>query len=188
VRNSTESKQSVVNIQYSDTEQAPTIERGRAFADTSAKATPKHVNVASLNDTWIAAENTTSASDTGKLLIKDGDLYQHRYDSYERAAIQDLSHYSLGSLNQNVTYVAFKTDAAHAGYQLAHTAVASGDSTGMLSLIINANKIIRINQQIVTTYTKTVPSSLLTTYRKQPLIYLSEWIKKRLVKSPRRLR
>ncbi|MCT0194380.1 hypothetical protein [Lactiplantibacillus plantarum] len=144
-----------VNIQYSDTEQATTIERGCNFTDTSAKAAPKRVNVANLNGTWIAAETTTSASDTGKLLIKDGYLYQHRYDSYERSAIQDLSHYSLGSLNQNVTYAAFKTDAAHAGYQLTHTAVASGDSTGMLYLIINANKIIRINQQIVTTYTKT---------------------------------
>lgn len=144
-----------INMQYSDTDQTTTIDRGRSFTDTSTKVTPRHISVNQLNGTWIAAETTTSASDTGKLMIKNGYLYQHRYDSYERSAIQDLSRYSLGSLNQNVTYAAFKTDAAHAGYQLAHNTVASGDSTGMLYIVINANKIIRINQQLVTTYNKT---------------------------------
>lgn len=144
-----------INMQYSDTDQTTTIDRGRSFTDTSTKVTPRHISVDQLNGTWIAAETTTSASDTGKLMIKNGYLYQHRYNSYERSAIQDLSRYSLGSLNQNVTYAAFKTDAAHAGYQLAHNTVASGDSTGMLYIVINANKIIRINQQLVTTYNKT---------------------------------
>lgn len=144
-----------INMQYSDTDQTTTIDRGRSFTDTNTKVTPRHISVDQLNGTWIAAETTTSASDTGKLLIKNGYLYQHRYDSYERSAIQDLSRYSLGSLNQNVTYAAFKTDAANAGYQLAHNTVASGDSTGMLYIVINANKIIRINQQLVTTYNKT---------------------------------
>nr|WP_251897828.1 hypothetical protein [Lactiplantibacillus paraplantarum] len=144
-----------INMQYSDTDQTTTIDRGRSFTDTNTKVTPRHISVDQLNGTWIAAETTTSASDTGKLMIKNGYLYQHRYNSYERSAIQDLSRYSLGSLNQNVTYAAFKTDAAHAGYQLAHNTVASGDSTGMLYIVINANKIIRINQQLVTTYNKT---------------------------------
>lgn len=144
-----------INIQYIDNEQAITIKRGTVFTDTDTKQAGKHLDVASLNGTWIAAETTTSASDTGKIMVKDGYLYQHRYDSYERSAVQDLSHYSLTSLNQNTTYAAHKTDAAHAGYQLTQQSVASGDTTGYLYLFISKNQLIRIGQGQTTTYQKT---------------------------------
>jgi len=116
-----------INIQYMTADQTITINRGTAFTDTSTKKTANHVAVSKLNGTWIAAETTTSSSDTGKIMIKDSYLYQHRYDSFERSAIQDLSHYSLTSLNQNNTYASQKSEAANGGYQLTAKSVASGE-------------------------------------------------------------
>ncbi|WP_047999472.1 hypothetical protein [Lactiplantibacillus herbarum] len=144
-----------INIQYMTADQTITINRGTSFTDTSTKKAANHVAVSKLNGTWIAAETTTSSSDTGKIMIKDGYLYQHRYDSFERSAIQDLSHYSLTSLNQNNTYASQKSEAANGGYQLTAKSVASGDSLGYLYLFVSENKLIRIGQGQTTTYQKT---------------------------------
>ncbi|WP_057895982.1 hypothetical protein [Liquorilactobacillus oeni] len=144
-----------IDIQYIDTDQTITIDRGQVFADTRTKKAAGQIAAAKLNGTWIAAETTTSASDTGKIMIKDGYLYQHRYDSFERSAIQNLNSYSLISLNQNATYASQKINAARAGYQLNQKTVASGDSLGYLYLFINENKLIRIGQGQATTYQKT---------------------------------
>ena len=144
-----------INPQYTDTEQTITIDRGQAFTDTRTKKATGQVASAKLNGTWIAPETTTSASDTGKIMVKDGYLYQHRYDSYERSAIQVLSSYSLISLNQNTTYASQKTNAARADYQLTQKSVASGDSLGYLYLFVSENELIRIGQGQTTTYKKT---------------------------------
>lgn len=144
-----------INIQYLDADQTTTINRGTSFTDTSTGKIAKHVAVSKLNGTWIAATTTTSSSDTGKIMVTDGYLYQHRYNSYERSAIQDLSHYSLASLNQNNTYASQKTEAANGGYQLTAKSVASGDSVGYLYLFVSENRLIRIGQGQTTTYQKT---------------------------------
>jgi len=144
-----------INIQYLDADQTTTINRGTSFTDTSTGKIAKHVDVSKLNGTWIAATTTTSSSDTGKIMVTDGYLYQHRYNSYERSAIQDLSHYSLASLNQNNTYASQKTEAANGGYQLTAKSVASGDSVGYLYLFVSENRLIRIGQGQTTTYQKT---------------------------------
>lgn len=144
-----------INIQYVDTKQTITIARGQSFTDTSTKKETSQISLNKLNGTWIAPETTTSSSDTGKIMIEDGYMYQHRYNSYERSAIQKLSSYSLISLNQNITYAAQKVNAANAGYQLTQKAVASGDSLGYLYLFVNENQLVRIGQGTTTTYKKT---------------------------------
>lgn len=144
-----------IDIQYMDVEQTTTIERGKSFVDTQNKKSAKHLDVSSLNGTWIAPETTTSANDSGKILVKDGYLYQHRYDSFERSAIQDLSKYSLISLNQNSTYALQKREAAQAGYQLSRDTVASGDSLGYLYLFTNKKELLRIGAGQATKYQKT---------------------------------
>ncbi len=144
-----------ITIQYYDTSQTTSIERGQSFTDTNTKKATSQVSLNKLNGTWIAAETTTSSSDTGKIMIEDGYMYQHRYNSYERSVIQKLSSYSLISLNQNETYASQKVNAANAGYQLTQKAVASGDSLGYLYLFINENKLIRIGQGTTTMYKKT---------------------------------
>lgn len=144
-----------VNIQYVDTDQPITVERGQLFTDTSTKKTGSQLSLEELNGTWIAAATTTSANDSGKILVKDGYLYQHRYNSFERSAIQNLNSYSLISLNQNQTYALQKANAANAGYQLTQKSVASGDSLGYLYLFINDKKLIRIGQGETTSYTRT---------------------------------
>ncbi|WHQ66177.1 hypothetical protein M1810_01235 [Lactiplantibacillus plantarum] len=58
----------------------------------------------------------------------------------------------------------------------------------MLYLIINANKIIRINQQIVTTYTKTSAVVAANDLPKTDVDLFKQMDQKKLVKSPRRLR
>ncbi|MFT8477422.1 MAG: hypothetical protein ABF682_08455 [Liquorilactobacillus sp.] len=144
-----------INIQYADTKQTIIIARGQSFTDTSTKKATSQISLNKLNGTWIAPETTTSSSDTGKIMIEDGYMYQHRYNSYERSAIQKLSSYSLISLNQNITYAAQKVNAANAGYQLTQKAVASGDSVGYLYLFVNENQLVRIGQGTTTTYKKT---------------------------------
>ena len=144
-----------IDIQYMDVEQTTTIERGKSFVDTQNKKSAKHLDVSNLNGTWIAPETTTSANDSGKLLVKEGYLYQHRYNSFERSAIQDLSKYSLISLNQNSTYALQKREAAQAGYQLSRDTVASGDSLGYLYLFTNKKELIRIGAGQTTKYQKT---------------------------------
>ncbi|MCP0886631.1 hypothetical protein LB941_04680 [Ligilactobacillus sp. WILCCON 0076] len=144
-----------INIQYVDTDQTITIERGQVFTDTSKKKATGQIPLNKINGTWIAATTTTSANDTGKIMIKDGYLYQQRYDSYERSVIQELSSYSLVSLNQNETYASQKVNAANVGYQLTRKSVASGDSLGYLYLFLSENKMIRIGDGETTTYTKT---------------------------------
>lgn len=144
-----------INPQYTDNEQTITVDRGQSFTDTRTKKATGQIVPAKLNGTWIAPETTTSVNDTGKIMVKDGYLYQHRYDSYERSAIQGLSSYSLMSLNQNTTYASQKTNAARAGYQLTQKSVASGDSLGYLYMFVNENKLIRIGQGQTTTYQKT---------------------------------
>ncbi|CAJ1190813.1 hypothetical protein CPEBRM1_ABPJDJAI_01263 [Companilactobacillus paralimentarius] len=144
-----------IDIQYMDVDQTTTIERGKSFVDTQNKKSVKHLNLNNLNGTWVAPETTTSANDSGKLLVKDGYLYQRRYDSFERSAIQDLSKYSLISLNQNSTYALQKREAAQAGYQLSRDTIASGDSLGYLYLFTNKKELIRIGAGQVTKYQKT---------------------------------
>lgn len=77
-----------INPQYTDNEQTITVDRGQSFTDTRTKKATGQIVPAKLNGTWITPETTTSANDTGKIMVKDGYLYQHRYDSYERSAIQ----------------------------------------------------------------------------------------------------
>jgi hypothetical protein len=144
-----------LNIQYVDTDQTITLGRGQLFTATNGKKTGSQLSLSKLNGTWIAAATTTSANDTGKLMIKNGYIYQHRYNSFERSAIQDLNSYSLISLNQNQTYALQKANASNAGYQLTRKSVASGDSLGYLYLFINQNKLVRIGQGEVTSYSKT---------------------------------
>jgi hypothetical protein len=144
-----------INIPYFDNDQTQTIDRGEVFTDTDTKKATGQISLAKLNGTWIAPQTTTSSADTGKILIKDGYLYQRRFDSIERSAIQNLSAYSLISLNQNTTYANQKINAANAGYQLTRKAVASGDSLGYLYLFINQNKMIRIAAGVTTDYEKT---------------------------------
>jgi len=144
-----------INIYYRDTDKTTTIDRGQSFTDTATKKTTSAIALDRLNGTWIAPETTTSANDTGKIMIKDGYLYQHRYDSFERSAIQSLGDYALVSLNQNTIYAAQKVNAAQAGYQLTSKSVASGDSIGYLYLFTSANQLIRIGQGVTTTYQRT---------------------------------
>lgn len=143
-----------INIPYFDNNQTLTIDRGEVFTDTGTKKATGQISLAKLNGTWIAPQTTTSSTDTGKILIKDGYLYQQRFDSFERSAIQNLSTYSLISLNQNTTYANQKINAANAGYQLTQKTVASGDSLGYLYLFINQNKMIRIGAGVTTNYKK----------------------------------
>ncbi|HIY94014.1 hypothetical protein [Companilactobacillus sp. HBUAS56275] len=143
-----------IDIQYMDVDQTTVIDRGKSFTDTQNKKSAKHLDVNSLNGTWIAPETTTSAEDSGKILVKNGYLYQHRYNSFERSAIQDLSKYSLISLNQNSTYALQKREAAHAGYQLSRDTVASGDSIGYLYLFTSEKELIRIGAGKSTKYQK----------------------------------
>ncbi|WP_318766169.1 hypothetical protein [Lactiplantibacillus carotarum] len=146
-----------ITVEYRDstTTTPTTVTRGTAYTDRSSGKSVDHVAPSKLNGTWVAANTTTSANDSGKILIKNGYLYQHRYDSYERSAVQDLSKYARASLNQNITYAAQKRDAAHAGYDLGTSAVASGDSVGYLYLFLTDSRMIRIAQGQVTTYDKT---------------------------------
>lgn len=97
-----------ITVAYMDNRSPISIERGQSFSDTSTKPAANHVDVAKLNGVWIAADTETSAEDSGKLLVKDNYLYQHRYNSYERSAIEDLAKYPLITLNQSSTYSAQK--------------------------------------------------------------------------------
>ncbi|RRK09756.1 hypothetical protein D1831_10900 [Lactiplantibacillus garii] len=144
-----------INVEYRDADTPTTVDRGTKYTDTATKTAVSHVDPADLAGTWIAPETTTSATDTGKMMVKAGYLYQHRYDSFERSAVQDLATYSLTSLNQNTTYAEQKRNAAKAGYHLTNRVVASGDSLGYLYLFISKDKMIRIGQGDVTTYEHT---------------------------------
>ncbi|KRM21068.1 lipoprotein [Latilactobacillus graminis DSM 20719] len=146
-----------ISTQYRDSNEPTTFNRGQLFTSHKIAANPtaKPVTLNHLNGTWIAADTTTSANDTGKMMVKDGFLYQQRYDSLERSAIQDLSQYSLMTLNQNTTYAAQKRAAAQADYELTPKSIASGDSIGYLYLFMNDHVLLRIGAGQTTSYQKT---------------------------------
>jgi len=144
-----------LTIEYYDTDQTITISRGQSFVNTNTKKSVEHVDTKQINGTWVAPETKTSANDSGKIMVKDGFLYQRRYDSIERSAVQDLSTYSTAELNQNTTYNTQKSEASRAGYQLNQKSIASGDSIGYLYIFVNSNKLVRIGQGQTTSYDKT---------------------------------
>ncbi|MQS44995.1 hypothetical protein [Companilactobacillus mishanensis] len=143
-----------VTAEYRDVEDLRTIERGKSYLDTGVKKDITNVPVDKLNGTWVAPETTTSATDSGKVLIKDGFFYQKRFDSIERSAIQNLQKYSLVSLNQNNTYSEQKRNAARAGYDLSQKSVATGDSLGYLYIFLSKEKMLRIGGGQTVTYDK----------------------------------
>jgi len=163
-----------INMHYMEDDPAHTINRGQSFTDVDHKKTADHVAVKALNGTWIAPKTVTSAEDSGKILIQDGYLYQHRYNSIERSAVEDLSAYPLAKLNQNTTYTMKKREAGWAGYQLTDKNIASGDSLGYLYLFINPKEMVRIGAGQTTSYEKTgdtvsgtdLPQDYLTIFNK----------------------
>lgn len=146
-----------ITAHYRDLKEPTNFDRGQLFVSqkATAKTTASPVALDQLNGTWIAAATTTSANDTGKLMVKDGFMYQKRYNSIERSAIQDLAKYTLVTLNQNTIYAAQKRDAAQAGYQLTPKSIASGDSIGYLYLFMNDHELLRIGAGQATSYQKT---------------------------------
>lgn len=146
-----------INMQYMTNGLYTTLDRGQVMTDITPKPKAKPAALPSLNGTWVAAKTTASANDSGQLLIKDGYLYQKRYDSYERSAIQSLTNYSKKTLKQNPIYPTQQAAATKAGYQLTAKSIASGDSVGYLYLFINDKQLVRIGEGIATQYDKTSP-------------------------------
>lgn len=145
----------IINIEYITPEHTQPIDRGQVLDSITTQQKTTQVPLTQLNGTWTAAGTTASANDSGKVLVKDGYLYQQRYDSYERSAIQSLASESATTLSKNAMFTDQQSSAAKAGYQLTGKSVASGDSIGYLYLFVNNQKLVRIGEGLATDYQKT---------------------------------
>lgn len=144
----------IINIEYITPEHTQTIDRGQVLDSITTQQKTTQVPLTQLNGTWTAAGTTASANDSGKVLVKDGYLYQQRYDSYERSVIQSLASESATTLSKNAMFTDQQSSAAKAGYQLTGKSVASGDSIGYLYLFVNNQKLVRIGEGLATDYQK----------------------------------